>query len=78
MSFEIKHYSSCFELLKLVDCDKKNRSRIIYDNENDFIVPNRWARGMGTITGEWKKYDMVLKDLKDVKLKDFQFKKKNK
>ncbi|MCU7800661.1 MAG: hypothetical protein KZQ70_11065, partial [gamma proteobacterium symbiont of Lucinoma myriamae] len=61
--------------------DKKG-SRRIYDKLigiNEQTVSNRWSRELGNISIEdWKKYNDVLNELKEVKLKDFQFKINNK
>lgn len=61
--------------------DKKG-GRFFYDTmieANKLDLQNKWSQQFGDINEtEWKKYNTVLKTVKDVKLKDFQYKINNK
>lgn len=57
---------------------KRRGCRDIYDKiipVNDVIVPNKWRNEVGDIsTDEWKSINKNLHKIKEIKLRDFQFK----
>ena len=57
---------------------KRRGCRDVYDNiipVNEILVPNKWLNEVGDISGEeWKNINRNLTYIKDVKLRDFQFK----
>ena len=51
---------------------KKNYESFI---KSEKVLPNRWQRDLGNISKEEKsQYNSALNDIKEVKLKDFQYK----
>ena len=71
----------CNEYVKQVIKDKK-RSRRFYDvlkNASEIIRQNKWERELGEVSNyDRMKYNSVITELKEVALKDFQFKINNK
>ena len=42
---------------------------------NEVIIPNKWIHKIGDIQiGEWKKINKNINYIKEIKLRDFQFK----
>ena len=73
---EIKYSVTCLEITRILLKDAKG-SRRLYNilTDTDSITPTRWATGLGNIPEEdFRKYNSVITELHDVKLKDFQFK----
>ena len=68
-------------ILKLLCKDKKG-SRTSYDiivgNQDSSPPPQKWVNILGNITQEeWNSYNDTIKNIKDVKLQEFQFKVNN-
>ena len=77
---EIKYSVPCLEITRILLKDAKG-SRRLYNilTDTDAITPTRWATDLGNIPEEdLRKYNSVITELHDVKLKDFQFKINNK
>ena len=77
---EMKYRVPCLEITKILLKDVKG-SRKLYNilTDTDSITPTRWATDLGNIPEEdFRKYNSVITERHDVKLKDFQFKINNK
>lgn len=72
-----KYDVQCNDYVKILIKDKKG-SRTIYDllaKTKEMTVSNKWANELGNITiNEWKLYNSSLKNISEIKLRDFQFK----
>lgn len=74
----IKYDCQCNIYIKYLIKDKKG-SRTLYDvmigNKESTQPPNKWVNELGNISIEdWQSYNLGLKDIKEIKLRDFQFK----
>ena len=73
---DMKYNVICSKHVKLILKDKKGCKKIyesFIKSKND--LPNRWQRDLGNISKEEKsQYNTALNDIKEVKLKDFQYK----
>ena len=71
---EIKYSVPCLEITKILLKDAKGSRRLynIFLTDIDSITPTRWATDLGNIPEEdFRKYNSVITELHDVKLKDF-------